>query len=406
MDFAYKKAKPLPGQLENCDICNKRFTVTPYSKTGPDGGLLCLQCGKELAKDEGGKLEKKAKSAAQGRKRRKVESDRLDHRVNLGAKTLQQMCIEKVAVHYEDLEEFGDLPQGVMVRLSEIFTKRRVLDPKTLKLFLRSDLDEIVIHDCANLEAEDYTTIFSIMHNTSRVVLKNACQFKDPSLAYIAAKTTQLEHLKLYAANLVSDTAWRSFFLAHGQTLKSIELDWLDASFDNDTVASLVTSCPNLERLKLRRCRKLTANALEHISKSTKLRHLSLELSLEVPSSTLVALVESLGANLQTLSLSNFAGTDADGLNGCSDDLLSSIHTHCRKLEKLRLSGTDACSDAAFAALFTDWANTELKVVDLSTTRDVDNSNPNGPEEAMGLATQGFAALMQHSGPKIEKLNI
>lgn len=151
MDFAYKKAKPLPGQLENCDICNKRFTVTPYSKTGPDGGLLCLQCGKELAKDEGGKLEKKAKSAAQGRKRRKVESDRLDHRVNLGAKTLQQMCIEKVAVHYEDLEEFGDLPQGVMVRLSEIFTKRRVLDPKTLKLFLRSDLDEIVIHDCASM---------------------------------------------------------------------------------------------------------------------------------------------------------------------------------------------------------------------------------------------------------------
>jgi len=244
------------------------------------------------------------------------------------------------------------------------------------------------------------------MHNTSRVVLKNACQFKDPPLAYIAAKTTKLEHLKLYAANLVSDAAWRSFFLARGQTLKSIELDWLDASFDDDTVASLISSCPNLERLKLRRCRKLTPTALEHISTATNLKHLSLQISYEVPSDTLIALVESLGHNLQTLSLPNFAGTDADALNGCSDDLLSTIHTHCRKLEKLRLSGTDACSDAAFAELFANWANTELKVVDLSTTRDVDNSNPNGPEEAMGLAAQGFAALMQHSAARIEKLNI
>jgi DNA repair protein RAD7 len=50
----YKKAKPLPGQLENCEICNKRFTVTPYSKAGPEGGLLCTPCGKEMVKDAEG----------------------------------------------------------------------------------------------------------------------------------------------------------------------------------------------------------------------------------------------------------------------------------------------------------------------------------------------------------------
>jgi DNA repair protein RAD7 len=42
----YKKARPAPGQFEHCEICSKRFTVTPYSKSGPDGGLLCTPCGK------------------------------------------------------------------------------------------------------------------------------------------------------------------------------------------------------------------------------------------------------------------------------------------------------------------------------------------------------------------------
>jgi DNA repair protein RAD7 len=47
----YKKAPPLPGQLKHCELCDKRFTVTPYSKAGPDGGLLCTPCGKEMHKE-------------------------------------------------------------------------------------------------------------------------------------------------------------------------------------------------------------------------------------------------------------------------------------------------------------------------------------------------------------------
>ncbi|KAG9545175.1 hypothetical protein KCU77_g18407, partial [Aureobasidium melanogenum] len=47
----YTKAPPMPGQFEHCEICSKRFTVTPYSKTGPDGGLVCTPCGKDLAKE-------------------------------------------------------------------------------------------------------------------------------------------------------------------------------------------------------------------------------------------------------------------------------------------------------------------------------------------------------------------
>lgn len=64
-NMMHQKSKPLPGQLDNCEICEKRFAVTPYSKTGPNGGLLCAQCSKQLTNDE--KKAKQKKSAPQKR---------------------------------------------------------------------------------------------------------------------------------------------------------------------------------------------------------------------------------------------------------------------------------------------------------------------------------------------------
>ena len=89
----YAKKKPLPGQLENCELCGKRFTVTPYSKTGPDGGLLCAQCSKEW-EAERKKNEKKKRETLGREKRRQVQSNLLDGIVQLGSKSLQELCIK------------------------------------------------------------------------------------------------------------------------------------------------------------------------------------------------------------------------------------------------------------------------------------------------------------------------
>ena len=90
----YTKKQPLPGQLENCEKCEKRFTVTPYSKTGPDGGLLCAKCSKEQEAQKK-KDQKKPKIKAVSReKRRQVQSNLLDGIVQVGAKSLQDICIK------------------------------------------------------------------------------------------------------------------------------------------------------------------------------------------------------------------------------------------------------------------------------------------------------------------------
>lgn len=89
----YKKSKIVPGQLENCAICSKRFTVTNYTKAGPNGGLLCIKCAKTVDKDED-KGKSKKKPTENNHKRRQMRSNLLDGMVQRGAKSLTQLCVQ------------------------------------------------------------------------------------------------------------------------------------------------------------------------------------------------------------------------------------------------------------------------------------------------------------------------
>jgi DNA repair protein RAD7 len=392
----YKKARPAPGQFEHCELCSKRFTVTPYSKEGPEGGLVCSPCGKEIAKDAKA-IQKPAHKPA-GKKRRKIESDRLDGHAVGGAKSLQQLCLNTVARHHDDLEEFGELPQTVLERLSEIFSKKRVLTSKTLPLFLRPDLDAVVVHEAANLAAQDYNQIFAIVPGVEKIVLGNACQLKDAAIEYMLDKCRNLKHLHLYAANLISDAMWVRAFEEAGQKLEVIKLKWLDASFDDAVVCKMINHCPNLRRLKLKHCRRIGEEALVAISAAEKLEHLSLRMTSEVSIPVLISLITQRGPKLRTLSLETFL--DAD------DTVLAAVHDNCKQLSKLRFSENDTATDRGYMALFENWSNPALVSVDFNATRDVDNTNPQGPEEAVGLASGGFKALMSHSGLALNYLNV
>jgi len=392
----YKKARPAPGQFEHCEICSKRFTVTPYSKSGPDGGLLCTPCGKELSKDE--KAAKKPANKPVGRKRRKLESDRLDGFAVGGAKTLQQICIETVAKYHDDIEELGDMPAPIVERLSEIFSKRRVLKPKTLPLFLRPDLEQVILHDAAYLEVDDYKQIFAVVPNIRKLVLGNTCQMKDEAMAYMLDKCHNLQHLQMYGANLVTNDMWQRYFEGAGDKLETIKLKWLDAAFEDETVQIMASHCPNLKRLKLELCRRIGEPAIDAIAAMPQLEHLSLQIGLEVSADSLVNLVKQRGSNLRTLSLRKFL--DAD------DGVLDTIHDHCRRLAKLRVSENDTATNFAYARLFTNWSNPPLSFVDFNTTRDIDNNNPDGPEDAIGFSSTGFRAMMKHSGSNLKHLDI
>ncbi|KAL3493124.1 hypothetical protein BJX62DRAFT_91255 [Aspergillus germanicus] len=390
-----ERSRPLPGQLGNCEICSKRFTVTPYSKTGPNGGLLCAKCGKEL-----GDKEKKSQPKKRGPRtaRRQNQSDLLDGIAQEGALSLVEMCTKKVADNINDIDEFGDLPWQLLRRLSQILSKRRAMTPRTLNLFLRPDLGFIDIYDSGKLETDDFQKIFTFMPALTHVNLRFAGQLKDRVIDYMLERDLKVKHLQLDAANLVSDQRWQQVFQKLGSQLETLRLSNMDFSLDDETIQVMSKSCTGLRRLKLEDCWKMSDRSLQAIANIQSLEYLSLNLISETQPENLLELVSKIGSNLRTLSLRGFALAD--------DTILEMIHDKCKLLTKLRFTDNSICTDKGFVKLFDNWSNPPLEFADFSSMRDVDNSNPDGPTDATGLASNGFAALMRHSGSTLRKLNI
>ncbi|EAS28740.3 DNA repair protein Rad7 [Coccidioides immitis RS] len=392
----YQKRKAVPGQLANCEICSKRFTVTPYSKSGPEGGLLCTQCSKKQTAEEKKAKAKVRKPSKRGR--RQNYSNLLDGIAQSGAFSLLETCIKKVADSIHDIDEFGDLPEGLLHRLSQILSKRRVMTPRTLELFLRRDVSSIDIYDCAKLETEDFQKIFAFMPYLERVNLRCAGQFKDSTLEYITSRESHIRELQLDSSNLVSDECWQKFFKTCGHKLESLKLSNLDCSMGDETIEQMVKNCQNLRRLKIKECWRPGNESLKSISTLTGLEHLSLDFMQETDLETLGQLIHNVGPNLRTLSLRGFKNAD--------DRILEAVHQRCKRLNKLRFADNATCTDKGYAHLFTNWQAPPLAFIDLSGARHIDNAVPDGPEEPVGLASEGFKALMEHSGDKIETLNI
>lgn len=337
------------------------------------------------------------------------------HRLSIRTNALFQ----KVADNINDVEEFGDLPDTLLNRLSQILSRRRVITARTLDLFLRPDLTAIAIYDCASkfdllrgtrvwtcllipsvieLETDDYIKIFSIVPRVQTLNLRNSGQFKDEVIDYILERNIPIQHLQLAAPNLVSDAKWQEFFRRRGSHLDSLKLSGLDYAMDDHTISQMVEHCPNLRRLKLKECFKIGDPSLDAISTMKKLEHLSLRLKLPTSASSLASLIAQIGHSLRTLSLERFDNAD--------DSVLETIHTTCTQLSKLRFTLNDFCTDAGFLSLFSDWSNPPLAFADLSSNRDLDYANPDGPSDAIGLASNGFRALIKHSGSRLERLDI
>lgn len=394
-----QKAQPLPGQREACELCEKVFTVTPYTKTGPDGGLLCTPCGKEFAKDEKKGKAKEVKKTALKSRRRQTESDRMMGDVKPGAKSLLETCVRRVADVVNDIDDFGDMPQSVLDRLSQILSKRRVITPRTLELFLRPDIDRIAIYDSAKLDEEDFIKIFREMPDLEMVNLRFAGQFKDMALRYMIMTCKKIKHLQLGSTNLITNEGWIELFKSLGPQLESLKISELNDSLDDDTLEIMAKHCTKLRRLKLRSCSHITGPGLYSLANFKRLEHLSVAVGQDAEADVLKLLVDKLGPSLRTLSLEGYSEAD--------DQVVELIHIRCNRLEKLRFTGSNVCSDATFSNLFTNWANPPLTFIDMADNRDINSTEPDGPQDMpIGLGSEAFRALMKHSGTTLAKMNM
>ncbi|KAG7289609.1 hypothetical protein NEMBOFW57_005980 [Staphylotrichum longicolle] len=397
-----QSSAPLPGQQENCENCGKRFTVTAYSRNGPNGGLLCSPCSKELDKDDAAAAKKKktAKRASGGAvgRRRQLQSNILDGTYSLGAKSLMTLCIETLAKNIDLAEDLGDLPSPIIDKIARKLSKHRLLDSRTLSLFLQPTTEEVHVYDGAKLGSDDFIRIFQTVPGLKRLKVRNGIHFKDTVLDFLMSRHIELEDLYLHGANLISQAKWIEFLQKKGRSLRSLRVYFTDKHFTDAVLAVLPTTCPSLARLKVSHNQQVTGAGVAALAKLPTLRHLSLDLRNELHSDVYVALLTSIGAGLETLSLTRVPGAD--------NTVLDAIHTHCRALTKLRITESEEMTDAGFVRLFTGWANPGLTFVDLQKCRQLDSARPRENPDGLGLCSGGFRALMEHSGKRLRELNV
>ncbi|KAH7412497.1 hypothetical protein BKA64DRAFT_330023 [Cadophora sp. MPI-SDFR-AT-0126] len=386
---------PLPGQMENCEICEKRFSVTAYSKAGPDGGLLCPKCTKELNKEEGA-AKKKRKTAA-GQARRQMQSNLLDG-IYPGAKSLITLCIETLAKNVDDASSLGDLPAPLIDKLAAILSKKWLLNSTTLDLFLRAGSDTVTVYDGSKLTPDDYIRIFQIVPTVKYLRLRNAIQFKNRVMDHLLGTTVELESLSLHGANLIDDERWNRFLNEKSQHLKALKVYHTDGHFGDEQLELLPKACPQLERLKVVHNQKVTDGGLYHIADLSNLKKLSLEIYNTTSTEPYIEIINSVGPGLETLALAAVHYVD--------DSVLDAIHENCQNLQKLRVTDNEVLTDAGFAALFTNWLNPPLLYIDFHKCRHIDAAEPRENPDMIGLASAGFEALMAHSGSTLRYLNV
>ncbi|PTB42342.1 hypothetical protein M441DRAFT_165496 [Trichoderma asperellum CBS 433.97] len=392
-----ERSAPLPGQMENCEICGKRFTVTPYSVAGPDGGLLCAPCGREIAKEREGQPKKKARKQTGGvGSRRTIQSRMLDG--DVGTKSLATLCVQTLAKNVELAESLGDLPEHLIDKIARIFSKRRLLKPDTLPLFTQPTTEVLHIYDGAKLGHQEFISIFQVASNLKKFKVRCAVQFKDEVMDYLLSRDILLESFYLHGANLLSEDKWHEFLAAKGKSLKELQVYFTDRHFGDETLGLLKEYCPDLTRLKVCHNQKVTDVGVTAIGNLSSLRHLSLELQQDSSAEALRTCITQIGKDLRTLSFKIVP--DAD------DSVLEAIHNTCRSLSKLRITESESMTDKGFAKLFTDWENPPLDFLDLQKCRQLDAAHPRENPDGIGLCSEGFKALMNHSGHTLKNLNV
>lgn len=381
----YSAPIPNPGQISHCAECGDRFTVTTYSKAGPNGeGLLCAKCGKKVGAKDKDKPAPKKRAAK--RTKRDLTRTLLDG-AQTGAGTLKSYCIKLVANFIDHVDELGDISTHDMDQICQIISRNRSLNSSTLKLFLTPQTTKLCLYDCAKVTEQDLMEIPRLIPGLKHLDLTHAGFMTDSVLSYYAEKFPNLTSLHMRGAFLVSRDALISFFQHAGSRLTSFTLS-STARTSEAVIGTLVKHCPTLEHLTLSNLQRFDNAHLSHLS---GLRHLkSLDISYaggEITDEALVPVLQAIGGELRSLSLAGNYMLGADTANA--------IGNHCPILRELNLEQLEELEDKDIITLFSKWArNGNSGLVDINLSRVTE------------LTDEGLAAVVMHSKGSLERLGV
>ncbi|ODN80538.1 hypothetical protein L202_02748 [Cryptococcus amylolentus CBS 6039] len=372
------------GQFMDCGQCEKKFTVTAYTKEHPSQPQtwLCVQCSYALGIDPFAKPKKAAAKKAPKKDRAKI----IHYEQKKGVKTLGDMCIGLIGKYIEDVEQLGDIGGINMDKVCRIICKGRRLTPETAPLFYAVDRTSLDMFDCTRLDPPAYLALANLNPNLTSLRLDLVGQLSTDAVSHWAKTLTKLTRLELLGPFLVRKPAWLELFRALGEQLEGF-LITQSPRIDVETVKELVERCPNLTEIRLKEV-ILDNDMLAELAKLKKLR--SLDLSSPAVSLTdepVIELIQAVGGGLETLDLTDNAEL--------TDDILPIIAEHCPQLKNLHLRNVTELSNEAIAAFFKSLKQKQrpgLEVIDL--------------EKGHECEDLALRELIAHSGESVQWLSI
>jgi DNA repair protein RAD7 len=235
------------------------------------------------------------------------------------------------------------------------------------------------------IHTQNLEQIAYIMPNLSTLQLSFCGRLADSALAAIVSRLHQLEHLILTGPFLITTSAWKSALQTIGHKLHTFEISDT-ARWDEECSIALVTSCPNLETVALKRINGLSNESIKWLSTLKHLKSLDLtEPAGLITDEEVVPIIQSAGQNLEKLVL--------DRCVELGDKTLEAIVRNCHHLHTLSLDLLDHITDECVVESFTSWKkNTGLINLNLS--------------RCVGIRDPGVQAILAHSGTTLEILNL
>lgn len=321
-----------------CGTCSVR--IAP-------GMLLCPKC-------------QRSGSRAPSRRTKTMPSARL---AALRGKMLplRELCIRVVSENIDGVESFGDVPAEVLDRIGRLVCQQRRLRPATLPPFLRSDLEALELTDCADLKCDSFSLIAARCPLLQTLILRNCGQLEGPALAQLGRMCAGLQVVELDGCFRVSDDEMASF-VRSARPLSRFALH-NSMKVGAVTAAAIASRADALTHLRLLRCTFLTDDGLHALGTLPQLREVVLDGSELLSDASIVNFLQHNGAQLHMLHLR--------GLRQLTDDTASAIAKYCHALTDVALSGLDAMTGPAIAAI---WAhNAHVQKLDLARCTQIDD---------------------------------
>ncbi|TPX53393.1 hypothetical protein CcCBS67573_g09708 [Chytriomyces confervae] len=368
-----------------CQRCLRKFIP---DAEGEDTCGACLTIPRGANKGAGGTGSKKI-----ARKRSALVDD-----VAFGQiVSLKDMCIKLIADNIDSVEAFGDIPDDVKRSISRILSRRRIISPDTIKLFIGPEEKRVELFDCANavilnlathcqsirsltikgaflVTDNAFETLFRspisksledlFLENTSKLGMKGiqalaeTCTTSLQSLSLshcnvaggegvvqILGKMKGLKTLELIEMGSVSDDDLIGILKEVGNGLTKLSFNGFPNMTDKLLTEGICNYCPNLEHLSLRNNEQVTDEGmLAYLNTTTMsaapLKSIDLNRLYNLTDSTITSLISHHGASLRRLIL--------NGLDDLTEYALNAIVDGCPLVTELDLSWIRNFDDALF----------------------------------------------------------